>query len=896
MVWRNHRPEKGGNTNESGHSLRVSFWLITLALVPLSGAIWFAANELGQVRESRQRAEQVSVRSGELVQLTELRSRLLDERNWSTAKRGVQDLNLPLPFITELTGIDVIAHHESAKDSVDEKLGNLDWPEMEERVEEIRTDDSLEVELLNSSYETLAQVVGHRGDSSLDSLMKLSGDMDGAADLVGSLRVLEASADARQAITLQLTSYFGAQFSGADLARIEYSTLTEQSEVYRRSVSDVARIAASDSQVIKNLNSIETSSDAIAFRAALAQLLAAPPNDQDLPSGFSVASIMGNLDRVTETFSAGAASVEEHLELVHAAGDDVESTSRELDTVAAQRSRDALVRVTILTTISLLFVLSLSRAIGVPLGLLARRAQELRDGETTTEIEQLRPSGPTEIREAMRAINEAAAHIELAERQAHALASGNLDHPALTESSPGALGESLQDAVRTLAASLSQREEFRRRLTHEASHDGLTQLANRKASIAQLNQGLARTIRTESVLAIMFIDLDGFKDVNDTHGHPTGDGVLRTVGERLLTAVRVGDHVGRLGGDEFLVIAEPISGVTEAVALAERLASRIADPITIDGIEVEVGASVGIAIADSSTSLTGEELLRDADLAVYKAKELGRSRVELFDDELRAELEHRSLVEDSLRAALVGDELTLFYQPIVCPESGVLISLEALIRWERDDGLVPPDDFIPIAERSDLILAVDNWVVRKAAEQLVSWQSNSTLRDVPIAVNISGRHLATDSFVDDILRPLISRDLDPSLLVVEITESALLDDLGSAAAKLQQLRAKGVRIAIDDFGTGYTSLAHLRTLPVDILKIDRTFTSDESAQSLVKLIIDTGHLLGARITAEGIETHEQAAALTALGTDELQGYLFGRPIPAEAIEAPGNNDHGRRAA
>jgi EAL domain-containing protein (putative c-di-GMP-specific phosphodiesterase class I) len=235
-------------------------------------------------------------------------------------------------------------------------------------------------------------------------------------------------------------------------------------------------------------------------------------------------------------------------------------------------------------------------------------------------------------------------------------------------------------------------------------------------------------------------------------------------------------------------------------------------------------------------------------------------------------------LEYAIREAIAEDQLELFYQPITRATDSSVIGLEALLRWNRPGlGLVPPDDFIPFAERSDLIIAIDRWVIRQVARQLALWAAMFDTAPVPVSINVSGRHLGFDEFTSNVLLPLEEFRIDPAWVVIEVTESSVLDDLGDAAAKLQILRSHGIRVAIDDFGTGYTSLAHLRTLPIDILKIDRSFTGDPDAESLVKLIIDTGHLLGARITAEGIETDAQARQLAALGADELQGYLFGRP-------------------
>ena len=494
----------------------------------------------------------------------------------------------------------------------------------------------------------------------------------------------------------------------------------------------------------------------------------------------------------------------------------------------------------------------------------------------------------------MKAINEASVHLELAERQAQALAHGELASPVLTETAPGKLGQSLQAAVHTLAASLSDGEEFKRLLAHEAAHDSLTGLANRKASLTHLQDGLARSCCSGTILAVLFVDVDHFKEVNDQFGHQTGDGVLCAVAERLVGAVRGDDFVGRLGGDEFLIIAEGLEASSQAVALAQRVRSQVRKPIEVGSTLVDIELSIGVALTDVDDVVrqVAGELLHDADLAVYRAKEVGQAGIRLCNDAMREEIAHTATVEKDLRDAIVNDELTLYYQPIVDAGDGRVVALEALVRWDRPGyGLIPPDEFIPIAEASDLIVDLDKWVIRNVVHQLDMWTSCGGLKDVPVAINVSGRHLGTDNFVTDILKPARELGVDPSRIVVEITESALLQDLDSAAIKLQLLRNEAIRIAIDDFGTGYTSLAHLRILPADILKIDRTFVADKTATHLVELIIQTGHLLGMSIIAEGVETVEEKTRLTELGSDELQGFLFSRPVPPADLEFSYSEGH-----
>jgi diguanylate cyclase (GGDEF)-like protein len=407
--------------------------------------------------------------------------------------------------------------------------------------------------------------------------------------------------------------------------------------------------------------------------------------------------------------------------------------------------------------------------------------------------------------------------------------------------------------------------------------------------MAQLRRSLARVSRSDSSLAVLFIDLDHFKDVNDLHGHHAGDAVLTSVARRLVSVVRDGDHVGRLGGDEFVVIAEPVRGLGETIRLGERLLEALAEPIEIDTTTVVVGASVGVALAEDDR-LTADEILRDADLAVYKAKAAGRGCIELCNEDLRAKMLEEADLSIAIRSAIERDELRLQYQPIVSPVTGEIESLEALVRWQRPGHgeLLQPAQFIPFAERSALIIDLDVWVLENVMRQLAAWTDHPALGSVPVGINVSGRHLDSEQFVPHLLELFAVHEVDPGRVVIEVTETVLLDDLSTAAAKLQELRDTGIKVAIDDFGTGYSSLAHLHTLPVDILKVDRSFTAravaDHHNASVVKLIIDTGHLVGVRITVEGIETADQAEKLADLGSDHLQGFFYGTPQSPDQLE------------
>ncbi|MEZ5412418.1 MAG: bifunctional diguanylate cyclase/phosphodiesterase [Acidimicrobiales bacterium] len=878
---------------------RISAVLLALAILPLSGVAWFAVVDVSEARAARAQAESVDAAVARLALLTELKSRLQDERNWSAASKAIDQIGVSPELSFRMSGVDIAAEQTRAVADVDRLVATLGLDDVAQQLQVARSTPAPQGTLftIGRDYDLISTDVAARGQLVIDELTGTAGRMRGGEGLIRTLRVLEAATTAQESIAAEFTAYFGVQFSSRDL-NSDLRVLLGEQRLREIAEGNVRRIAGPNSRARTTIDTIDDSSDVDTFDASVDKLLlqaqATGSEVKDDPMSRLAAD---GLDTTLTMFRASQQSTILYFDLVNAAGSDALGASSAVSTSAERQVDRALASAAALAGLSFLLAAWATRAIVGPVRRLAEVAGRISDGDSTARFGGA--TGSVEIRAAGRAMDAAAAHLELAEQQAKALAEGDLDHPVLKRATTGQLGASLQDAVEALASSLQEREEFRRRMTHEATHDGLTQIANRNASLAQLRRGMSRVRRSGSMLAVLFIDLDGFKDINDTHGHHAGDLVLRSTAQRLVNTVRDGDHVGRLGGDEFLVIAEPVAGIDEAVALAERLLAALSEPMPIDQGTVSVRASIGIALSDgtaergSAADGSGDsgdadsaDLLRDADLAVYKAKAEGRARVEICDDELRSTILERADLERALRQAIDELEFVLHYQPIIDADSETLRGFEALIRWNRPGhGMMPPDLFIPVAERSDLIIAVDQWVMGAAARQLAAWEAEGRFRGLPVSVNISGRHLASPDLVDDVLSPLRDNRVDPTRLIVEITESALLEDLGSAAVKLQVLRDHGIRVAIDDFGTGYTSLAHLKSLPIDILKIDRSYTSDNSSASLVKLIIDTGHLLGATITAEGIETPAQATALAGMGTDELQGYLYGRPRPPGELGA-----------
>lgn len=455
-------------------------------------------------------------------------------------------------------------------------------------------------------------------------------------------------------------------------------------------------------------------------------------------------------------------------------------------------------------------------------------------------------------------------------------------------------------AVRHLQASTRQQEAYRQDLAHQAAHDRLTDLPNRAYLRELLTALMHRAARAGEEVALLLVDLDFFKRVNEQLGHTAGDEVLRITANRMKNALRTGDIVGRNGGDEFVVLIDPVPTPTELMEIARRLLSAVSTPIATSVGPATISASIGIALArDGQTD--PEQLLQDADLAAHRAKSSGRSRIEMFDAALRAELENRARLEVEIRTGLAEGHFELFYQPVFNVAGGDLHSYEALIRWRHPErGMVSPAEFIPVAEESLLICEIGRWVLRTAAAQLVSW----TRKDpgghahVTIAVNISARHLASHTLLEDVRTALDAGGLSPTRLVLEITETVLLDE-PTAHTYLQRLRDLGTRISLDDFGTGYTSIGQLQKLPIDTLKIDQSFlrNEDPASQALVQLMTTAAHAFGLDVVAEGIETREQLDRLAAIGCELAQGYFLGRPVPADQIlSGRGQPDDGVTAA
>jgi diguanylate cyclase (GGDEF)-like protein/PAS domain S-box-containing protein len=448
----------------------------------------------------------------------------------------------------------------------------------------------------------------------------------------------------------------------------------------------------------------------------------------------------------------------------------------------------------------------------------------------------------------------------------------------------------LGPAVLVMAKDITDRKRAERALAHQALHDHLTGLPNRSLLLDRLSQAVARLGRKDARVGVLFFDLDHFKVINDSLGHEAGDRVLQAVAARVAGVLRPTDTLARLGGDEFVVVCEALDGPAEASAVAARIARALARPIDEGDEELIVGASIGVVV-------TGDEradpsaLIRDADAAMYRAKEQGRGRSELFDEGMRVRVVGRLRQERALRRALQREELLLHYQPVLALPDLQITGVEALVRWQdRERGLLLPGEFVPLAEETGLILELGDWVLAEACRQAAAWcHVLGAERTLEVAVNLSTKQLGQADLAKRVAGLLERHRLLPEQvsLCLEITESLMLEDPMVTGGLLGDLARLGVRLAIDDFGTGYSSLAYLRRFPVHTLKVDRSFVSglgvDADSRAVVAAIIELAHALGLEVVAEGVEEQVQFDALVDLGCDRAQGFLFARPAPPEAL-------------
>jgi diguanylate cyclase (GGDEF)-like protein len=861
-------------------SVSITTRLLALVLLPLLGMLVMAAGQVEDRQATASSSAQVHHAVDRIGRLVTLRTALYRERAYMATVLLIRSAGIiTVPEASKLVGYDLEAalrQYEAEADRAVDALGEDAAVLTPAELVELRADvERAEVDQDRPTARYISVEVR------LDDLkQRVLDDLQPHLAIAGATRVADGLTAVRLEQELVPVSFdessivdhlFRAVGSPPDLfRRMTVATTTED--------RNLAVIGQLSDPVIAGLSrQFQDSADFRAYRVLTEKVLAGDYptladgpddwlalNDLNLTSLHRMEHLYALLDRSMGSISGNAAALEADAQ-------------RELVVGSAAFAG--------LAVGSLGLCVLLAASITRPLRRLRDHAAELGAGNVT--VERLPDQGPADVQVAARAFNDLVDNLRLLDAKNQALAELDFDAEVLGRPLPGALGRSLDGSLAALAGSINERDELRDRILHEASHDPVTTLHNRAAALDRLEAALARAQRTGRGVGIVVLDIDGFRRLNDAHGHSFGDRVLAEVGHRLRREATVSSLVARMGADEFLVLVEDLVDPAPLTELARHLVASLREPLAVRLTTVDVHVAVGLAVSWDGHEDPGQ-LLAAADLALGRAKERGAGSVEIYDPELQEQLVVQAAIEEALTRALTAPTsdpdtgLFLQYQPVIDVATGQMTSVEALVRWNRRGiGIQPPDSFIPVAERSNLIIELDRWVLRAAIRQLADWSGDPELGEIPIAVNVSGRHLTSQTLLAHVRELLDAGGTDPGRLVVEITETAIIDDLDAAATQLEGLRALGVRVALDDFGTGYTSIAHLRQLPVDIVKIDRSFVeriTSAGDRALLRLVCETGHVFGTTITAEGVETAEQYEMLDDLRCDRAQGFLMSRPL------------------
>jgi diguanylate cyclase (GGDEF)-like protein len=865
--------------------------LLLAVLLPITILAGFAGTLLSERHQTAQDASLIASRIPKLNGIVKLRSLLVQEQIPAEAELRARQLGVQIAEPARAFGI-TEESQSAARAAVDAQLRELGGTAPASFLTGLRTLRSeidsgrIGATAADHAFTRLSESMGRVFTARLASLERETARMSQGAALNRSLATLSDASEALSAGSGQVGElsdvYFGAPPQRPrELGALDAQVTLFESVGARLRATAPAAIATVFARIVDapSWRQFEAIATGAASRAAALGPLAGAPTGMGGLAGFVP---------VARLFDAGYRGVQQLYGLVSHAELEAHRTAARLQASSTAGFRNLLIGTLIAAVLAIGAALALARSISRPLKRLERHARAVSDGDP--ELAPLRPQGPKETVAVSETFNELVSNLRLLEGKTRALAECSLEDPVLAEPLPGRLGQALQRSVAVLSGSLVERDNLQQRLAHQATHDVLTGLHNRAAAVEFLGQALARAARNSEALAVLSVDLDGFKRANDTHGHAVGDAILREIARRMAEAARRGDFLARLGGDEFVVIAEGIDDGAEATAIAARLIEAASEPVEVSGVRSGVGARVGIAFALDGAADDPSQLLARADLAVSRAKHSPSSHVEIYDESMQRSLVVRGEIEQELERALDGDGSGLFlqYQPVIDTVSGELAAVEALVRWDRPGhGRTAPNDFIPVAEASDLIIRLDRWVLAAALAQFRLWE-RSGFGDISIAVNISGRHLLSGKLVEHVAEALAASGVQPRQLILELTETVLLSDLPTVSVEVERLRALGVRVSIDDFGTGYTSLAHLQHLTVDEIKIDRSFIQQLPGgrdSSLVRMVTELGHHLGVSIVAEGVETDAQLVALREVGCDSLQGFLIARPLPVEHLLA-----------
>jgi diguanylate cyclase (GGDEF)-like protein len=881
-----------GPTRRSSHRGSVVFYLMALAVVPSIGLPVFAGIFAKDRLEDSRAASRIGRTLTLAVELDDLRKTITDESTSSALEFYGKLYSLTREEIAEilgekLTGPLATARARTDRDFESLQLDAVTRPSIEglrQQLLDARSivDDGLSTVPLAASsgyvlYQKFADV-GTRVDAVVQSILArvVTGYYGGASsELLTSVAQLQ-----------QVTLAVNAANDRGFLLQGLFSALTDED---RALMIAQMRVADANWKQLSGSLAPGLSSGVRDFW----RTLRADPDGQSFDAYIETITLPGNVQAPVQIGPEAKEAARTAIVITDMLSELIQRSSAEgvavagADTVSAEQRA----KLAVGTTIALLLVTGgllvlIGGSLRRRLGGLATAAERFSAGH----FDEMTVHGPREIAVASSALNDAVASFRRVAVQAERLSAGDLDAPELQHPAPGALGTAVHTSVKRILVAVREREKLQEALAHQAAHDDLTTLPNRAETERLLAKALARARRSDARVGVLFVDLDHFKQCNDTLGHAAGDHVLREAAGRMMTVVRSGDTVCRLGGDEFVVVVEPVVDDCDVVDVADRIAAVLAEPVTYGETLIVTGGTVGVAISDDDSD--ADSLLSEADSAMYRAKATARGSVEIYNESLRVEMHREAEFRLAMGDALANGELELHYQPVLDVATGDLTGFEALARWRRPGhGLIPPDDFIPLAERSGLIIDIGRWALTTATTQLVAWSTDPAYAHLQVAVNISGRHIANAGVVDDVRAALSASGLEPGRLVIEITESIAIDN-HTTIQHLHDLADLGILIALDDFGTGYTSIGQLLHLPVHILKIDRSLVSGtnedgtsalEHSTRIIDLIVEVAHSLNLGVVAEGVEDRSQLAKLAGASCDSAQGYLFSRPLPTDQL-------------
>jgi diguanylate cyclase (GGDEF)-like protein len=851
--------------------------LLVLVLVPLLGLLLFAASAVALRSDANDQAGEIRHDVDRIARLAEVRSTLFQERVPSDSATTLRRLGISLSNANFLFKTSVEEQLTTTRRATDDAVTALNEPAVVSMadVAAVRAlaDHPTESFSPGESFQPIEQRLDGAIGTTLAHAQTRLPLVPGVSEVGEALRASQRSIEIIDATLTQMTALAKTYLQPGTDASTTWTIATARAE---NSVAQGELERVGMAEIADAWRDVRDSETARRFRETFDRMAR---GDVDRIADGAVA-----LERMNATTTNALAYEDMLFGLMDTTIEAGRRASADVAEDAATDLRQSLLLPVPLVLIALGVSLMVARSISRPMSRLADHAARIGSGDLT--VEPLRPQGPRELAVAFDAVNDLVANLKLLDAKSQALADLDFDAPVLAEPLPGRLGQVLERSLTVVSGSIDERDKLQDRLLQQASQDVLTGVLNRAAAADDLEQALLRSRRLSEGVAVLHLDLDDFKRVNDSHGQAAGDGVLVETARRLRRVTGGEALIARLGGDEFLVVVEGVTDPGEVDDLAHRLRAALGQPVPGVLTTGGIGVSIGIAFAwDGSDAAS--DVLAWAEMAVHRAKQRAAGSIEIYDEGLQQKLRELAEIEDALTAALPRDELFLQYQPVIDLATGRMSSVEALVRWQRPDvGMQPPDSFIPVAERSDLIVSLDNWVMKRAARQMNEWADRTDLTDIQVAINVSGRHLLSQTLYDHVVELLDTTGIAPRRLVVEITETVLVNDLVAAAAQLEAVRGLGVRIALDDFGTGYTSITHLRQLPIDIIKIDRSFVQrlgNERDRTLLAMITDLGHHLGLTITAEGVETAEQYELLRAMGCDRAQGYHMSRPLAPDAL-------------